>query len=143
MENKNWGIGLVVLVLIIGLSAWGFSKSKPSGVGNNPVSPTTASGEPAGLVAKPITGQEVYFDSNAKVMEFYQSNCGWCQKQSEVLEVLAKEGYRVKPMDTAANPNYLKQYNISGTPTLLAPNGDRLEGYVEEAKLREFLDAHK
>lgn len=136
MENKNWIVGLIVLVLIIGGSIWGLSKINPKKVAGE----QTTIEEPS---SGTITGKEAYFDANAPVMEFYQPNCSWCVKQSAVLEDLAKEGYRVKSMDAAANPDYWKQYNVSGTPTFIAANGDKLEGYQTKEALKAFLDSHK
>jgi len=140
VENKNWGVGLIVLVLLIAISVWGFSKSQ-----SLPKLPskTVASGEPTDVASKPISDNEVYFDNNASVMEFYQPNCGWCQKESPILENLAKQGYKVKPMNAAADQTLWQKYNVSGTPTFIAANGDKLEGYQTEDQLKKFLDAHK
>lgn len=140
MANKNWMFGLVVLVIIIGLSVWGFSRSKTSA---DPKIIAGASNEPTGVASKPITGQEDYFDQNATVMEFYQPNCGWCQKESAVMEELAKQGYKVKPMNAAADQSFWTKYNVSGTPTFVAANGDKIEGYQTADQLKTFLDAHK
>lgn len=84
-----------------------------------------------------------YFNQNAKVMFFYQDSCSWCQKEESILEDLAKDGYRVKPMDVKARPDLWNQYNITGTPTFIAPDGTHLNGYTEKAQLKEFLDKYK
>jgi len=93
------------------------------------------------------TNQEAsapYFDENAKVMFFYSDLCSWCNKEKEeVLTPLAKEGYRVKLMDVKAHPDYFKQYNIEGTPTLIAPDGTKITGYKEKDELKAFLDKYK
>ena len=83
------------------------------------------------------------YDENAKVMFFYSESCGWCQKEKQVLDELAKDGYKVKPMDVKANPDIWTQYKISGTPTFIAPDGQRLVGYTEKEKLKEFLEKYK
>ena len=134
MENKNWMFGLVVLIIIVGLSAWGFSKSK-----TNPIKDVAGTSEPA---VTEITDTS-FFDDNAKVMMFYSDGCGWCQKEKVVLSELSPEGYRVKPMDVGKNPDLWKQYNINGTPTFIAANGERQEGYMEKDALKVWLDAHK
>jgi thiol-disulfide isomerase/thioredoxin len=82
------------------------------------------------------------FDENAKVSYFYSDLCHFCQQQKPILDTLAGEGYRVKPMDVRVNPSLFTQYNISGTPTFVAENNDRLVGLQSEANLRIFLDAH-
>ncbi len=139
MQNKSWILGLVVLVIIIGLGIWGFTRidnKKVAGESTNSESEEPTDGHL-------ITGQEIYFDNNASVMYFYQPNCGWCIKESPILEELASEGYRVKPMNAAADPTMWTIYKVSGTPTFVAANGDRLEGYQTKEALKAFLDAHK
>jgi len=142
MSKNNWVLGLAVLILIVGLSAWGFSK-KGTNPGPKPSSTVSSLEETIPTADNLIKDDEPYFDNNATVMEFYQPSCGWCIKQSEVLNELAKDGYRVKPMNTATNADYWQKYNVSGTPTFLAANGDRVEGYQAAEQLKVFLDAHK
>ena len=36
-----------------------------------------------------------------------------------------------------------KQYNVTGTPTFIADNGDRLVGFQTKDQLKAFLDQHK
>ncbi|MCX6806631.1 MAG: thioredoxin family protein [Candidatus Berkelbacteria bacterium] len=83
------------------------------------------------------------YDENAKVMFFYSDLCSWCQKEKTVLDDLAKDGYQVKPMDVKAHPDYWEQYKIKGTPTFIAPDGNRLDGYTEKEPLKQFLDKYK
>jgi protein-disulfide isomerase len=130
MSNFKWLIGLAVVVVVIG-AYWAFSRT-----GNKPT-PVPSSGQVAGQ------SKASYFDENASVMFFYSDQCGWCQKEKTVLGELAKDGYRVKPMDVAANPDYWQQYQVTGTPTFIAKNGDKLNGYKEKDELKKWLDEHK
>lgn len=130
MGNKNWIIGLVVVIAaIVALGIWGFKSNTNK----------TASEETKIVAA--------YFDDNAAVMYFYQDTCSWCIKQKDVLAKLGSEGYKVKSMNIGSNypdhQSWWKEYNISGTPTFVAKNGDRLEGYQTADKLKAFLDSHK
>lgn len=145
MQKNNWIIGLVILIALVGLSVWGFSKQKPKEISG-------ASTAPAEV--KVITGEEVYFDVNAKVMYFYQPTCHYCLLESPILQKLAIEGYRVKPMDATIDPNFWATlangqpnpksvYKIEGTPAFIGPDGARLDGYNEEAPLKAFLDKYK
>ena len=143
MENKNWIFGLVVFIIIAGYAAWGFSKNKASADVLKPVAASTDSGETIPTADNLIKSDEPYFSADAKVMEFYQPSCGWCIKESPILVDLSKQGYRVKPMNPAADQSLWQKYNVSGTPTFLAANGDRLNGYVPEDQLKTFLDNHK
>jgi thiol-disulfide isomerase/thioredoxin len=82
------------------------------------------------------------FAEEANVLYFYSDACHFCQLQKPILNELAQEGYRVRPMDVVGNPRFWTQYNIEGTPTFIAENGDRLVGLQEKDDLRQFLDAH-
>ncbi|MFA6423030.1 MAG: thioredoxin family protein [Patescibacteria group bacterium] len=81
-----------------------------------------------------------YFDDSSPVMFFYSESCGWCTKEKTVLAELAKEGYRVKPMDVGKNQNYWQDYNISGTPTFIGKDGQKETGYKEKDALKSWLD---
>lgn len=91
----------------------------------------------------PSKPQISYFAEEAKVMYFYSKTCGWCQKEEEVLKELAKEGFAVKPMDVGENPSLWQEYQIEGTPTFIASNGERLVGYHDKETLRKFLEKHR
>jgi thiol-disulfide isomerase/thioredoxin len=82
------------------------------------------------------------FAEEASVMYFYSDTCHFCLQQKPILDELAQEGYRVKPMDVLANPGLWRQYNVAGTPTFVAETGDRLVGLQTKEDLRTFLDAH-
>lgn len=140
MKNKQssqWIIGLVlVIVAVVALGIWGFDRNK-----NNPTAAGPQTAESVNLE------NQSYYDDNANVMEFYQDSCSWCIKEQTVLAELGGQGYRVKSMNIGPNhpdnQGWWEQYNISGTPTFLAKNGDRLEGYQTADKLKAFLDTHK
>jgi protein-disulfide isomerase len=84
-----------------------------------------------------------YYSKDAKVMEFYSDYCAWCIKEKDILADLAKDGYKVKPMNVGEHQNYWKDYGISGTPTFVASDGTKLVGYLEKDKLKAFLDKYK
>lgn len=95
--------------------------------------------------AKPVKSGAAYstaFAEEASVMYFYSDACHFCLQQKPILDELAAEGYRVKPMDVLNNPGLGRRYNVSGTPTFVAENGDRLVGLQKKDELRAFLDAH-
>lgn len=119
---------LVILVIVGAVLIFGGTSKKPSLPSSNPQTNLTT---PA------------YFDENAKVMFFYSDYCGWCQKEKLVLEELAQDGYKVKPMDVGKNEDFWQKYNIEGTPTFVAPDGQRLVGYTEKEELKKFLDRYK
>lgn len=131
MKFEKWHLGLIVVILVILIAGlvWYFKspKSESEILGNQ-------------------TGQEEsvdYFDQTASVMYFYSDNCGWCNKQKEVLSQLSKEGYKVRPMDLGQDSSLAEKYNISGTPTFIADNGEQLVGFREKEELKAWLDEHK
>jgi thioredoxin-like negative regulator of GroEL len=90
------------------------------------------------------TQTEAYFDENATVMYFFSPNCSHCNDEKPILEELAKEGFRVKPMNIQDNPSVADQYKIKGTPEFVSQkDGARLEGFKEKEPLREWLNQHK
>ena len=84
----------------------------------------------------------VFADDNSPVMYFYSDSCIHCKEQKPVLQELAKEGYRVKLMDVLSHPEYWDQYQISGTPTFLAANGDKQVGFTQKEALGVWLESH-
>lgn len=130
---KNWiVVTSIILILAIGIIAVVYSKNK-----NNPSDQTST------VATENQNTQPDYFDENASVMYFYSELCSWCKKQAEILKELAAEGYRVKPMDVKAHPEYWEQYQIKGTPTFVGKNGDKAVGFQTKDKLKEFLDKHR
>jgi hypothetical protein len=135
MQKNNWVFGLVVLVIVMGLSIWGFGNGTA-----NPTGATTPSN-----VEPTVAGVDTsnFFDDNATIMFFYSDGCGWCSKEKLLLAELADEGYKVKPMDVGKDTSLWKTYNISGTPAFIDKNGQRSEGYMEKDVLKAWLDTHK
>ncbi len=81
-----------------------------------------------------------YFAEDASVMFFYSDYCGWCKRQEVVLKELAKEGYKVKPMNIGIHKEYIRIYNIEGTPAFIAKNGEKLVGYHDYQSLKKWFD---
>ncbi len=86
--------------------------------------------------------ESAYFSSSAPVMYFYQDGCPFCISQARVLEALAKDGYRVKPMHLNSNPDWWTEYGIRLTPTFIGPDGERMVGYHEANLVKAFLDRY-
>ena len=137
--RKDWIlITIVGLILVVGFGLYGFLRVSKKEITANPV-PSQSS-----QVAGEQIASAEYFSDDAKVMYFYSDFCHWCQKEKdEVFPELGKLGYQVKPMNVGENPSLGKQYNVTGTPTFIADNGDRLVGFQTLDPLKTFLDAHK
>jgi protein-disulfide isomerase len=127
---------LVVIAGLSGILYWS-SKKTDSTVAENTQAKSTVAG------ATSDNSDTPYFSQDAKVMLFYSEYCSWCIKEKEVLKDLAKDGYKVKPMDVGKNQSLWTDYQINGTPTLIAPDGTRAVGYQDKEKLKAFLDKYK
>lgn len=139
--RKDWIlITIIGLILVVGLGLFGYLKLSKKEVSTNPI-PSSSTGEVAG---QQTAATADYFSDNAKVMFFYSDFCHWCQKEKdEVLSELGKQGYVVKPMNVGEKPDLGTQYSISGTPTFVASNDDRLVGFKTIDELKPWLDQHK
>ena len=132
MKFEKWHVGLIVVILVILVASLVWYLKSPSE-------------KESQILGNQVGKEELvdYFDETAKVMYFYSDNCSWCSKQEEVLIELAKEGYRVRPMDVGTDPQLFEKYNIQGTPTFISDNGEQLVGFREKAELKTWLDEHK
>lgn len=137
--RKDWVlISIIALIFVVGLGLVGYLKLSKKEVVANPL-PSIENQQVAGA-----TADQSFFSQDAKVMFFYSDYCHWCQKEeTEVLTPLAKEGYSVKPMNIGENPAFGQQYNVTGTPTFIAQNGDHLVGFQTQDVLKNWLDQHK
>ena len=85
---------------------------------------------------------KTYADDASSVMYFFSPQCKYCKLQEPILEELAQEGFRVKLMDVLAHPEYWAQYNVTGTPTFIAANGDKQVGLTQKPQLRAWFESH-
>ena len=138
--RKDWIlITIVGLILLVGLGLIGYLKISKKTVIANPVSSSSNQ-----AVAGTQTDSSEYFSDDAKVMYFYSDFCHWCQKEKdEVFPEIGKLGYKVKPMNVGEKPDLGQQYNITGTPTFVAANGERLVGFQTLDQLKPWLNQHK
>jgi thiol-disulfide isomerase/thioredoxin len=83
-----------------------------------------------------------YADDKSPVMYFYSETCSHCIAMKPILAELAAEGYRVKMMNAGADASLWQTYSITGTPTWLAANNERIVGEQSKEALRAWFDAH-
>ena len=78
-----------------------------------------------------------------KLIEFYAPWCGYCQKQSNVINELSENNIWIGLVNADENPNLVKEYKISGFPTFLLFKNNKLTavlaGYHEKAQLLSRL----
>jgi len=87
--------------------------------------------------------EEKYFSDSAKVMFFYSEGCGWCEEEKKVLLEISNQGYKVKPISASEHKDLFDKYEVTGTPTLVAPDGEKKVGYLDKEELKSFLDKYK
>ncbi len=95
----------------------------------------------AGFVFSMGSGNAVpYFDSSSPVKYYYSDSCTHCIAMKPILTKLAGEGYRVNPQNVDKNPALWN--DISGTPTWIAANGEKIVGQQSEEVIKAWLDSH-
>ena len=126
---KNITLSIIILtVVIFGLIlAYSNSQSNPST--NDGTTETTVANQ-----------DKIYFDDSSPVMYFWSPLCTWCQKEEVILNIIAKDGFRVKSMNVYEDNTLYDKYGIEGTPSFIAENGEKLIGYQEEVTLRDWLE---
>lgn len=142
---KNTGASFIILIIVVVAIILAFNYSSQNTTSETQATTTnqTVAGTSAGeTTTAPTSEQKSYFDNASKVMYFWSPACSWCQKESVELENLAKEGYRVKNMNVQADSSLWEKYSVTGTPTFIAEDGSRLEGYNQADTLRPWLEAH-
>ncbi|MBI5225736.1 thioredoxin family protein [Candidatus Micrarchaeota archaeon] len=112
MDSKWLFVGIIVVVIVGALAFGAFSSTLP------------------------------YASDLSPVMYFYSDDCVHCQRMKPILSALGDSGYRVKMMNVQKNPQYWSKYNVSGTPTWIAANGDALSGEQSQNDLKAWFDAH-
>jgi len=137
--NVKMIIFAVIFLIIVGVGIWLLVRNNSSNSGSVQGVKEEAS---QSQEAQKTVPESKYFSENAKIMYFYSDSCHWCQQEKTVLGELGYEGYRLKPMNVGEDQSLWKKYEISGTPTFIAPNGDKLIGYREKAELKAWLDKH-
>jgi thioredoxin-related protein len=143
-NKKPLNVKLIILAIIflavVGVVVWLLirnNNSANSGQVQGTKTDQNQTQEPAKTVP-----ESKYFSETAKIMIFYSDGCHWCQEQKNILGELGYEGYRFKPMNVGEDQSLWEKYQISGTPTFIAPNGDKLIGYREKAELKAWIDKH-
>lgn len=90
---------------------------------------------------------EKNFEENTKtglkLIEFFATWCGYCQKQRPVLEELSNNNIWIGTVDADKNPDIVRKYGINGFPTfILFKDGkviSTLPGYHDKSQLLSRL----
>lgn len=90
---------------------------------------------------------EKNFEENTKtglkLIEFFATWCGYCQKQRPVLEELSNNNIWIGTVDADKNPDIVRKYGITGFPTfILFKDGkviSTLPGYHDKSQLLSRL----
>lgn len=139
--NKRFVIFGIIVLIVVAVVTW-LLISYASNNNKGEVEGVKTEDTQAQEEAKKDVPESAYFSEDAKIMFFYSDGCSWCQKEKVVLGELSAEGYKVKPMNVGKDTSLWEEYKIDGTPTFIAPNGDRLPGYTEKDELKKWMDSH-
>ena len=79
-----------------------------------------------------------------RIICFYQPGCMGCMEQGPINREVEKVlGLKIEEIDAIANPQYIKEYQLKVTPTIiLLQDGtvrERFEGLVHPERLKETL----
>lgn len=79
-----------------------------------------------------------------RVLCFYQPGCMGCMEQSPINAEAGKAlGITIEEIDAVRNPQYIKEYQLKATPTIVVIQDgtvkERFEGVVHAEKLEEVL----
>nr|WP_320161534.1 thioredoxin family protein [uncultured Methanoregula sp.] len=83
-----------------------------------------------------------------QVLCFYQPGCMGCMEQAPINAEVGKAlNIRIEEIDAVKNPQYIKEYHLKATPTILVLKDgtvmERFEGVVQteqlEAVLKKYL----
>lgn len=93
---------------------------------------------------------EKNFDENTKsglkLIEFYATWCGYCQKQKPILEELSNNNIWIGTIDVDKNPELANKFGITGFPSFLLFKDGKviaaLSGYHEKSQLLTRLMEH-
>lgn len=84
--------------------------------------------------------------SGLKLVEFYATWCGYCQKQRPILKELSENNIWIGTVDSDKNSNLVKKYGVSGYPTFILFKEGKviaaLSGYHEKSQLLSRLMEH-
>ncbi|WP_321506855.1 thioredoxin family protein [uncultured Methanoregula sp.] len=79
-----------------------------------------------------------------QVLCFYQPGCMGCMEQAPInAEVSKTLAVRIEEIDAVKNPQYIKEYQLTATPTILVLKDgtvrERFEGVVQSEQLESVL----
>jgi thioredoxin 1 len=77
-----------------------------------------------------------------RIICFYQEGCMGCEEQSPInREVEGALGIAIDEIDAVKNPQYIKEYSLHVTPTILILVDDEVRERYEGVVHREELEA--
>ncbi|MFA4861088.1 thioredoxin family protein [Methanoregula sp.] len=79
-----------------------------------------------------------------KVLCFYQPGCMGCMEQAPINAEVGKAlNLKIEEIDAVKNPQYIKEYQLTATPTILVIKDgmvmERFEGVVHSEQLESVL----
>ncbi len=98
-----------------------------------------------GLSMGPAMGQES-FRSRAQLYFFTSPTCGPCRQVEPAIHQLAREGYPVTSINCQVQQNWVQQFQVTRTPTVIVVADRRVvqrhSGFVDYGTMKRWLDAY-
>lgn len=98
-----------------------------------------------GMSVGPTLGQES-FRSRAQLYFFTSPTCGPCRQVEPAIHQLAQEGYPVTSINCQVQQNWVRQFQVTRTPTVIVVADRRVvqrhSGFVDYGTMKRWLDAY-
>jgi thioredoxin 1 len=83
-----------------------------------------------------------------KVLSFYQEGCMGCEEQTPINRIVEKDlGIEIEEINAAKHPEYIRQYSLRVTPTILVVEDgevrERMEGLTHREDLEAVINRHR
>ena len=138
MKFQKWHFGVISIILIVFavIVVWqiGINKNNSNKQGQ-------------GKVAGVFSGDE-NISTNidlTKPLFFFSETCSHCQKMKPIVTDLQSQGYQIEWVDASSSQNEEldNKYQITGVPTFVRPDGQKLIGEQDQQTLAIFLKDYK
>ena len=141
MKFQKWHFGLISIIVIVLALIWASNYYQSS---KNNYTSAEKNQESSAATNSDSKDNSTAIDES-KPLFFYSDYCPHCQKMKPIVEKLQSQGYQIEWVDANARQNEKLnyKYQITGVPTFVRPDGQKLIGEQDEQTLADFLKDYK